>query len=172
MSKPWRDLFTSHYPDSSKALLPGGRFEPTSGPLKRDVTTQAKASTIFGAPLSATFRTTPALMDAVAIRRMPAPGSLAETALEARRLKSGKEHKKLTVPGLSHDPEPDEVQATPTAETKPKSGQRQQPKRKKRVKPAGQGDSKAGPNQRQGQPQKPRAGQKPVTDRCQLRTDT
>jgi YidC/Oxa1 family membrane protein insertase len=97
------------------------------------------------------------------IRNMPAPGSLAEKALEARRLKSGKEHKKFTIPGLSHDPEPDEVQDTPTAETKPKSGQRQQPQRKKRVKPAGQGDSKPGPTQRPGQAQKPRPMQKPVT---------
>ena len=40
------------------------------------------------------------------IRRMPAPGSLAEKALEARRLKSGKEHKKFTIPGLTHDDEP------------------------------------------------------------------
>jgi len=32
------------------------------------------------------------------IRRMPAPGSLAEKALEARRLKSGKEHKKFALP--------------------------------------------------------------------------
>jgi YidC/Oxa1 family membrane protein insertase len=69
------------------------------------------------------------------IRRMPAPGSPAEKALEARRLKSGKEHKKFSIPGLSHDNEP-EVQDTPAVETKPKSGQRQQPKRKKRVKPA------------------------------------
>ncbi|MEP7035959.1 MAG: membrane protein insertase YidC [Actinomycetota bacterium] len=97
------------------------------------------------------------------IRNMPAPGSLAEKALEARRLKSGKEHKKFTIPGLSHDPEPDEVQDTPTAQTKPESGQRQQPKRKKRVKPAGQGDSKPGPTQRPGPVRKPRPTQKPFT---------
>ena len=97
------------------------------------------------------------------IRNMPAPGSLAEKALEARRLKSGKEHKKFTIPGLSHDPVPDAVQDTPTAETTPESGQRQQPQRKKRVKPAGQGDSKTGPTQRPGPVRKPRPTQKPVT---------
>jgi YidC/Oxa1 family membrane protein insertase len=74
------------------------------------------------------------------IRRMPAPGSPAEKALEARRVKSGKEHKKFSIPGLSHDSEPDEVQDSPITETKPKAGQRQQPKRKKRAKPTGQGD--------------------------------
>ena len=74
------------------------------------------------------------------IRRMPAPGSPAEKALEARRLKSGKEHKKFTIPGLSHDSEPDDIQDSAITYTKPKSGQRQQPKRKKRGKPTGQGD--------------------------------
>jgi len=78
------------------------------------------------------------------IRRMPAPGSLAEKALEARRLKSGKEHKKFTIPGLSHDSEPDEIQDSAINDAKPKSGQRQQPKRKKRGKPPGQGDGKPG----------------------------
>jgi YidC/Oxa1 family membrane protein insertase len=78
------------------------------------------------------------------IRRMPAPGSPAEKALEERRFKSGKEHKKFSIPGLTHESEPAEVQDTPIAETKPKSGQRQQPKRKKRAKPAGQGDGKPG----------------------------
>jgi len=78
------------------------------------------------------------------IRRMPAPGSLAEKALEARRLKSGKEHKKFSIPGLTHDDEAEEIQDTPVIETKPKSGQRQQPKRKKRVKSTGQGDTKPG----------------------------
>jgi hypothetical protein len=46
---------------------------------------------------------------------------------------------------LTHESEPEEVQDTPIAEIKPKSGQRQQPKRKKRAKPAGQGDAKPGP---------------------------
>jgi YidC/Oxa1 family membrane protein insertase len=79
------------------------------------------------------------------IRRMPAPGSLAEQALEARRLKSGKEHKKFSIPGLSHDSAPADVQDVvedPVADTKPKSGQRQQPKRKNRGKPTGPGDSR------------------------------
>jgi YidC/Oxa1 family membrane protein insertase len=76
------------------------------------------------------------------IRRMPAPGSLAEKALEARRLKSGKEHKKFTIPGLTHDAQAEEIQDTPAFESKPQSGQRQQPKRKKRVKSTSQGDTK------------------------------
>jgi YidC/Oxa1 family membrane protein insertase len=87
------------------------------------------------------------------IRRMPAPGSPAEKALEERRLKSGKEHKKFSIPGLSHDDEAEEVQDTTPAEAKPKSGQRQQPKRKKRVKPTGQPDGKTGPTQQPGQSQ-------------------
>jgi len=91
------------------------------------------------------------------IRRMPAPGSPAEKALEARRIKSGKEHKKFTIPGLSHDADAEDIQDTPVAEAKPKSGQRQQPKRKKRVKPTGQGDAKTGPTQQPGPRQKPGA---------------
>ena len=79
------------------------------------------------------------------IRRMPAPGSPAEKALEARRVKSGKEHTKFSIPGLSHEPEPEDVQDTPPAETKPKSGQRQQPKRKNRAKPTSQGDGSPDP---------------------------
>jgi YidC/Oxa1 family membrane protein insertase len=74
------------------------------------------------------------------IRRMPAPGSPAEEALEARRLKSGKEHKKFSIPGLTHDDETEAVQDSPIEDTKPKSGQRQQPKRKNRAKPAIQGE--------------------------------
>jgi len=111
------------------------------------------------------------------IRRMPAPGSLAEKALEARRLKSGKEHKKFTIPGLTHDDEAEEVQDTPAIETKPKSGQRQQPKRKKRVKPAGQAVEKPIPGkqpgptqqaspaeQKPGQKQKPDTKPRPAAD--------
>ena len=80
------------------------------------------------------------------IRRMPAPGSPAERALEARRVKSGKEHKKFSIPGLSQDSGPEDVQDSPITETKPKSGQRQQPKRKNknRRKPTGQGDGSPG----------------------------
>ena len=97
------------------------------------------------------------------IRRMPAPGSLAEKALEARRLKSGKEHKKFSIPGLTHDDESDDVQDSPVVETKPRSGQRQQPKRKKRVKPTGRADGETGPAQRPRPVTKPSPVQKPGT---------
>jgi hypothetical protein len=50
--------------------------------------------------------------------------------------------------GLSQDPEPEDVQDSPVAETKPKSGQRQQPKRKKRAKTVPQGDGEPGPTKR------------------------
>jgi len=175
--------------------------KPAIGPLTKGVAAQANASTIFGAPLSATFQHTVTIVNNVAvaapsaltvkivcvvmivlmsasqftsmrqlmmknmpasaldnpfakqqklmmylmplmfvfsgvtfaigvllywlttnlwsmgqqfytIRRMPAPGSLAEKALEARRLKSGKEHKKFTIPGLTDDDESEEVQAS------------------------------------------------------------
>jgi YidC/Oxa1 family membrane protein insertase len=204
-----------------------GGTKPPIGPLTPEVAAQANASTIFGAPLSATFQHTVTLVHGVAvsapsafnvkivcvvmivlmagsqfasmrqlmmknmpasaldnptakmqknmmyflplmfifsgvtfviglllymlttnlwtmgqqfytIRRMPAPGSLAEKALDARRLKSGKEHKKFSIPGLVQD-EAEEVPGIPAPDTKPASGQRQQPKRKKRVKPTGQG---------------------------------
>ena len=207
--------------------------KPPIGPLTPDVAAQANASTIFGAPLSATFQHTITIVNNVAvtapsainvkivcvvmivlmsasqftsmrqlmmknmpasaldnpfakqqkimmylmplmfvfsgvtfaigvllywlttnlwsmgqqfytIRRMPAPGSLAEKALEERRMKSGKEHKKFSIPGLSQDTESEDVQDGPIAETKPKSGQRPQPKRKNRGKPAAQGDAKPG----------------------------
>jgi YidC/Oxa1 family membrane protein insertase len=98
------------------------------------------------------------------IRRMPAPGSPAEKALEDRRLKSGKEHTKFTIPGLIHDPEPEDVQDTPIAETKPKSGQRQQPKRKKRVKPTGPAVGGTGPTNKPGPVQKPVAKPLPAAD--------
>jgi len=71
------------------------------------------------------------------IRRMPAPGSLAEKALEERRIKSGKEHKKFSIPGLSHDDDPSEVQDTPATEPRLRSGQRQQPTRRSRGKSVG-----------------------------------
>jgi YidC/Oxa1 family membrane protein insertase len=95
------------------------------------------------------------------IRRMPAPGSPAEKALEQRRIKSGKEHKKFTIPGLTHDTEVDEVQDTPVVEVKPKSGQRQQPKRKKRVKPTGQDDARPTPKQAPGPRQQSGAKKQP-----------
>ena len=78
------------------------------------------------------------------IRRMPIPGSPADKALEARRLKSGKEHKKFSIPGLSDDGDPDDVQDGPVIEAKPTSGQRQQPKRNKRTRPVEQGAESAG----------------------------
>jgi YidC/Oxa1 family membrane protein insertase len=97
------------------------------------------------------------------IRRMPAPGSLAERDLEARRLKSGKEHKKFSIPGLAPDGESDDVQDSPIVETKPRSGQRQQPKRKKRVKPTGRADGETGPAQRPRPVTKPSPVKKPGT---------
>jgi YidC/Oxa1 family membrane protein insertase len=98
------------------------------------------------------------------IRRMPAPGSPAEKALEDRRIKSGKEHKKFTIPGLSHEPEVEDVQDSPVEEVKAKSGQRQQPKRKKRAKSTGPADGKPGANQQPGGRQpagRPQSGAKP-----------
>ena len=76
------------------------------------------------------------------IRRMPAPGSPAEKALEERRLKKGQEHKRFTIPGLHAETPAAEPAAEPE---KPRTGQRQQPKRKSRQKPstAPQGDAKA-----------------------------
>jgi YidC/Oxa1 family membrane protein insertase len=67
------------------------------------------------------------------IRRMPAPGSAAERAYEARQKKRGKTIKKLHIPGLGDTTtdQPDVQDALPEA---PKSGQRQQPKGKKRSK--------------------------------------
>jgi YidC/Oxa1 family membrane protein insertase len=79
------------------------------------------------------------------IRRMPAPGSPAERALEERRVKSGKEHKKFSIPGLNHDSEPEQVHVSPIIEAKARSGQRQQPKRKNRGKPKGQVDAAVSP---------------------------
>ena len=251
---------------ANMAAIAAGK-KPAIGPLTPDVAAQANASTIFGAPLSATFQHTTTIVNNLAvsapsstnvkivcvvmivlmsasqftsmrqlmmknmpasaldnpfakqqkmmmylmplmfvfsgvtfaigillywlttnlwtmgqqfytIRRMPAPGSVAEKALEARRLKSGKEHKKFTIPGLTHDDEAEEIQNTPVIETKPKSGQRQQPKRKQRVKPPTRqadgnpipeqqsgptqqsGPKQSGPKQRPGPKQKP--GTKPL----------
>jgi YidC/Oxa1 family membrane protein insertase len=59
------------------------------------------------------------------IRKMPAPGSLAEKAMQERRLKKGKPIQEFTVKGLD---KPDEVEA-PKA-----SGQRVQPSRNKKKK--------------------------------------
>ena len=67
------------------------------------------------------------------IRRMPAPGSAAERAYEERQRKRGKTIKKLHIPGLGNTTtdQPDVQDVLPEA---PKSGQRQQPKGKKRAK--------------------------------------
>ena len=78
------------------------------------------------------------------IRRMPAPGSLAEKALEERRMKSGKAHKKFTIPGLHSGHVQDTVQDTPAEPAKPVTGQRQQPKRKKRNRPVPPAGTKPG----------------------------
>jgi YidC/Oxa1 family membrane protein insertase len=60
------------------------------------------------------------------IRNMPAPGSEAEARRRERLKRRGKDMKELTVPGLeSVDAVPDDA---------PKTGQRQQPKGKKRAK--------------------------------------
>ena len=73
------------------------------------------------------------------IRRMPAPGSPAEKALQERRAKRGKPVKELTVPGLDDTSSTGSTVADgPSAQSgqgssKP-SGQRQQPKRGKKRK--------------------------------------
>ncbi len=75
------------------------------------------------------------------IRRMPAPGSPAERALEERRRRRGKEHKKFAIPGLTTD----EAEPAPDTETGDSAtggagagaragGQRQQPVRRKKRK--------------------------------------
>lgn len=65
------------------------------------------------------------------IRRMPAPGSLAEKAMHDRHRKRGKEIKEFTVKGLDKGDSEDEASET---ESPRSSGQRQQPKGKKRAK--------------------------------------
>jgi YidC/Oxa1 family membrane protein insertase len=86
------------------------------------------------------------------IRRMPAPGSPAERALEERRMKRGKAHEKPTFDGLirsksggaapadSNGPQDSDPRAAAdlngaAATAGAKSGQRQQPRRKARAKP-------------------------------------
>lgn len=72
------------------------------------------------------------------IRRMPAPGSPAEKALQERRAKRGKPVKPLSVPGLDA---PSSTEQAPSADGGQKaSGQRQQPKRGKKKK-GGSGQS-------------------------------
>jgi YidC/Oxa1 family membrane protein insertase len=64
------------------------------------------------------------------IRRMPAPGSLAEKALQERRARRGKRRRRA-----APEAEAEEPTATPDA---PARGQRQQPKRKDRQRKSGQ----------------------------------
>lgn len=71
------------------------------------------------------------------IKRMPAPGSKAEKELEERRRRQGKTHKKFTIAGLHHDTDAEagaETHSTgsPIQEPARKSGQRQQPVRRKK----------------------------------------
>ena len=86
------------------------------------------------------------------IRRMPAPGSAAEREYEARQARKGKTIKKLHIPGLGDSNT--QVAAVvedalvDDAETGKVSGQRQQPKNKKRAKkptPAVSGAAASGP---------------------------
>jgi YidC/Oxa1 family membrane protein insertase len=70
------------------------------------------------------------------IRRMPAPGSLAYQAMEERDRRKGRATKHVTVPGLEAEANESETEAT-------KSGQRQQPKGKKRAKGGGGAAPKA-----------------------------
>jgi len=64
------------------------------------------------------------------IRRMPAPGSLAEKALQERRAKRGKPVEEFTVKGL------DGAAGTAVEDAPKTTGQRQQPKRNKKRKGA------------------------------------
>ena len=91
---------------------------------------------------------------------MPAPGSPAEKALQARRIKSGKKHKKFTIPALSAEPEVEQAPDIPVPATRTVSGQRQQPKSKKRAKPAGPSQTNPGPPARPDPEQRP--GAKPL----------
>lgn len=74
------------------------------------------------------------------IRRMPAPGSPAERALQDRHRKRGKEAPQVTVKGLEQTPQ----DPVPSADGAKKPGQRQQPKGKKRSK-ATRAPGKPGP---------------------------
>ncbi|CCH80163.1 Membrane protein oxaA [Nostocoides japonicum T1-X7] len=79
------------------------------------------------------------------IRRMPAPGSPADKAMRERRERKGKTVKEITVKGVGASAGDDG--SGPGASTQGKvSGQRQQPKGKKRAKATG-GATPAGPDQ-------------------------
>jgi YidC/Oxa1 family membrane protein insertase len=77
------------------------------------------------------------------IRRMPAPGSPAEQALQDRHRKRGKEAPTFTVKGLDAAPSDGSGGPSPVQDAVKKSGQRQQPKRKKRSKATGGGSGKS-----------------------------
>jgi YidC/Oxa1 family membrane protein insertase len=70
------------------------------------------------------------------IRKMPAPGSAAEKAMQERHRRAGKEVKEFTVKGLDRS-EPQAEQPKPTG------GQRQQPSRKKKGKGGTKPEQKA-----------------------------
>ncbi len=71
------------------------------------------------------------------IRRMPAPGSEAEREYEARQARRGKTIKRMHVPGLGDTTEEiADIQDAPATDAGKLSGQRQQPKGKKRNKKA------------------------------------
>lgn len=72
------------------------------------------------------------------IRRMPAPGSPAEKAMQERRRRRGKPIKELVLPGMSSDDDDEVEDETPVA------GQRQQPTGKKRAKKKGRGPQAVG----------------------------
>ena len=66
------------------------------------------------------------------IRRMPAPGSPAEKALEERRLAKGKPITKMQLSSTAEESDTDDTETS--APARPKGGQRVQPKSKKRKK--------------------------------------
>lgn len=68
------------------------------------------------------------------IRAMPAPGSPAEKALEERRLAKGKPVKKLQLSPVDGAADGEASDSTPASEAAVRSGQRAQPKSKKRKK--------------------------------------
>jgi YidC/Oxa1 family membrane protein insertase len=79
------------------------------------------------------------------IRRMPAPGSPAEKALQERRAKRGKPVEEFKVKGLEATPSTDGAQTGAAGAPQKSSGQRQQPKRGKKKKGGAQGGAQGGP---------------------------
>jgi YidC/Oxa1 family membrane protein insertase len=90
------------------------------------------------------------------IRRMPAPGSPAEKAMQERRVKRGKPVEQFTVKGLEASPE---VEAD-----KPTGGQRQQPTRNKKRKSAQAKPTQAAKAAQGAQPSSPITENTPHTD--------